>query len=258
MADQPILFSGPMVRSLLDDRKTRTRRVIDFPGVAAVHAFVPVGTDRQGRRVYEMRDAAGRLMSRPAGRDVVEYLYWPRHAVGDRLWVREAWATEAAYDDLAPSAIGGDEPIHYDADGSHQTWGFPAIARLGRRRPSMFMPRWASRLTLTVTEVRVQRVQEISEDDAIAEGPGFVGAVSGEVCESSASHRLGIGPRWRNAREWYADLWDSLNSKRGYGWHANPWVAAISFRVARANIDSPPAADGAAAPERLRPGHCAS
>ena len=85
------------------------------------------------------------------------------------------------------------------------------------------MPRWASRLTLTVTDVRVQRVQDISEGDIAAEGiaRGFSGGPHGE----------------EGLYEDFADLWDSLNAPRGYGWDANPWVAAYTFTVQRQNID---------------------
>jgi hypothetical protein len=88
------------------------------------------------------------------------------------------------------------------------------------------MPRWASRLTLTVTDVRVQRVQEISEADAVAEGV----TPSEEPNEMKWEHYAPHGVAFRT-------LWDSLNAKRGYGWDANPWVAAYTFTATRQNID---------------------
>jgi hypothetical protein len=225
MADRPIQFSAPMVRALLDGRKSQTRRAIN-PQPAADFIEATIGAEG--------------LTFRPAalfGSDThaaLRRLYRP----GDRLWVREAWRTfdgAGMDDDRAPRDL-PTQIVWYGADGPTPTEIFA-----GRLRAGMHMPRWASRLTLIVTEVRVQRLQEISEDDAKAEGPGFVGKITGEVCESSASHRLGIGPRWRNARDWYADLWDGLNADRGYGWDTNPWVVAVSFETVKANIDSLPA-----------------
>lgn len=85
------------------------------------------------------------------------------------------------------------------------------------------MLRWASRLTLVVTDVRVQRVQEISEEDAIAEG----------VFESDVN----MYPELGTAQHHFQDLWDSLNAKRGFGWSENPWVVATTFTVHKCNID---------------------
>ncbi|RFC65033.1 hypothetical protein DYI37_03980 [Fulvimarina endophytica] len=90
----------------------------------------------------------------------------------------------------------------------------------------MFMPRWVSRLTLVVTEVRVEHLQDISEDDARAEGMAVTW--SGNMAE---------GPS-KFADENFAELWDSLNAKRGYGWDTNPWVVAITFTVHQSNIDA--------------------
>lgn len=151
--------------------------------------------------------------------------------LGDRLWVREAWATHAAYDDLSPSAMGGDEPIRYAADGAHQTWGHPAISKLGRPRVGIHMPRWASRLTLTVTALRGQRLQDINEADAEAEGitkHGRFWGVADADWDSASTE---------SAVQAYANLWDDLNAARGYGWDSNPWVVAITFDVEQRNID---------------------
>ncbi|TGQ95371.1 hypothetical protein EN851_07560 [Mesorhizobium sp. M8A.F.Ca.ET.208.01.1.1] len=202
MTDRPILFSAPMVRALLDGRKTQTRRV-------ARDTTLP-----------HLRHAGDLHLIVGEGLLTRNHYFRVPYAVGDRLYVREAWATESAYDDLSPSAMGGEEPVRYDADGSHQTWGYPAISKIGRFRQAMHMPRWASRLTLTVTDVRVQRLQEISEEDAKAEGVDF---------------NVNGGPDNRAA---YCRLWNTLNAARGFGWDANPWVVAVSFTVARANIDA--------------------
>lgn len=92
--------------------------------------------------------------------------------------------------------------------------------------PAIFMPRWASRITLEVTEVRVQRLQEISEEDAIAEG------ISKEYCDPIGKHSKAD---W-HIRNDYRDLWNSINSKRGYSWDSNPWVWCISFKVIKPQI----------------------
>lgn len=154
-------------------------------------------------------------------------------AVGDRLWVREACVTMAAADG------GPDRRVAYAADGEP---AFGAKGQYGHwiltSRVSIHMPRWASRLTLTVTDVRVQRLQGISEEDAIAEGilrgdplpdiPSSAGVIwSGGVGD------LGSEFAWtRSPIEAYRDLWDSINAARGFGWAANPYVVALTFTVA--------------------------
>lgn len=215
MADRPILFSAPMVRALLAGTKTQTRRVL-----TAACDEPPAYVEGGMIKALDPEDGPYR---------------WPRtHAVGDRLWVREAWRSEAAYDDLSPSQMGGEEPIRYEADGAHQTWGFPAMLKVGRLRPGMFMPRWASRLTQTVTDVRVERLQDISEADAIAEGVSPLPSgrfhcgfdEEGEITSRSAITAYG----W---------VWNAINGEDA--WSANPWVAAYTFTVHHHNIDQDPA-----------------
>jgi hypothetical protein len=191
MPDKPILFSAAMIRALLDGRKTQTRRVLkpepyEFRGEWWITDRV--SGDCQLDDWVNDRIGIG-----------------PRFAIGDRLWVREAHAFDGPM-------------VRYCAtDDVHE---------LRKKRPSIHMPRWASRLTLTVTDVRVQRVQEISEADAVAEGI----IPSEEPNEMKWEHYAPHGVAFRT-------LWDSLNGPRGYGWDANPWVAAYTFTVARQNID---------------------
>lgn len=137
---------------------------------------------------------------------------------GDRLYVREAHYL-----------INGIAAQHKLPD----AWKTPHL----KLRPSIHMPRWASRLTLTVTEVRVQRLQDISEADAWAEGciQGDADDVGG-FFPAEEPHHSGIGYQgWDCARDWYADLWESLHGDGA--WDANPWVAAVSFTVVKGNID---------------------
>lgn len=215
MADLPISFSAPMVRALLDGNKTQTRR-----------ALRPQPRGHVWR--YGWEHDKGATWSDDAGHHKLRI--W----AGNRLYVREHWRTEKAYDDLSPSEMGGEEPVRYLADNLLQTWGFPtAHFEAGRHRQAMHMPRWASRLTLTVTDVRVERLQAISEADAVAEGC-FKGKASGRVFANEAAMHLG-GDEWANARDWYADTWEVINGSGS--WDANPWVAAYTFTVHRGNID---------------------
>jgi len=217
MADKGVIFSAAMVRALLDGRKTQTRRAIPEKAVDAYYEYddwcsnvsAGVPTSRQWERDFFLE----RIRFRP----------------GDRLYVREEWFTTPAYDDLAPSEMGGDEPLRYKADDATFNWTEADGSRVGRRRAGMHMPRWASRLTLTVTEVRVERLQDCSEADALAEGIGQFGRFfglpdadwdEGELSAVAAYHRL----------------WNSINGPGS--WEANPWVVAVTFAVENRNIDA--------------------
>lgn len=133
----------------------------------------------------------------------------PKYAVGDRLWVKETFVDLTDFM-LAPLFVGRDKPIAFRADnefiGCHK-W-----------KPSIFMPRTASRITLTVTDVRVERLQDISRGDAMDEGCPFPNMANGP-----------------DPRHWYSELWNSINGDGA--WEKNPWVAAYSFTVHLGNID---------------------
>lgn len=193
MTDKPIIFSAPMVRALLDGRKTQTRRVLKKP--AAMDALAVFGS---------------KFLTLPGNIDLIGY------APGDRLYVREAFSYEALDVDR-----NGFMPPWYWADGN------PSSGNFTRPKPSIHMPRWASRITLTVTEVRVQRLQEISNDDAKAEG------VLGEC-----AFHVGNDATYRAP---FRELWNSLHGHDA--WDANPWVVAVSFTVDRRNIDAIPRQD---------------
>jgi hypothetical protein len=206
---KPIIFSGPMVRAILEGRKTQTRRV--YKDQAAFE-----GKEEIVRRWPNQKSVG--------------------YAPGDILWVREQWRIPAMDDFYSPSEVaamsmsidaGYSSPwsaIEYCADGTRANWnryyGDP-----GRNRASMHMPRWASRITLEVTEVRVQRLQEISCADAIAEG----------IRPAANSHTIDCDTP--DPRHEFRDLWNSINAKRGFGWDANPWVAAVTFKVHNVNVD---------------------
>jgi hypothetical protein len=167
-----------------------------------------------------------------------------RFAPGDRLYVREHWRTTLAFEDLAPSQMSGSERLRYEADGFIDARGksFDHF-HAGRFRQAMHMPKWASRITLIVTDVRVERLQDCSEADALAEGVveffrgpdrlGWPAAASGEIVAAASDALGGGGPI-----AMYRDLWDSINAKRGFGWAYNPWVLTATFRVHRGNIDT--------------------
>lgn len=199
MTDRPILFSGPMVRALLDDRKTQTRRML-----------------------------------KPQPDDILEGQI-PRQlriAIGDRLWVRETWQA-LSFGDYQPTKSSQSE-VRYAA--TDPCADLDAEARGYPWRPSIFMPRWASRLTLIVTDVRVERLQDCSEADAIAEG--IQRHHSGWMPYSTAFYEAdSITPAnyHLDPRESYRSLWNKIN---GFGaWDANPWVAAYTFTVIKQNID---------------------
>jgi hypothetical protein len=212
MADLPILMSPAMVRAILREieqpgtGKTQTRRVLDL-WCEEPPAFVENGVITaldENERPYR----------------------WPRtKAVGDRLYVREAWRAAGWLDATAPRDLPRNAALRYEAD-VVDIDNMPLAD--GRFRQGMHMPRWASRITLIVTDVRVQRVQEISEADAWAEGVEDCGEVDGG--RSIPSH----------GRDLFRSLWDSLNASRGHGWDANPWVAAYTFTPIAGNIDAAP------------------
>ena len=217
MADKPILFSGSMIRAILREiaapgtGKTVTRRVLK-PQPQGVSA---------ARRV---RDECYHITPE-SNRCTVDFKA-PNYAPGDRLWVREA----ISYDRLDVDRD-GILPPWYWADGN------PDAGDWTRPKPSIHMPRWASRLTLHVTDVRVQRLQEISEADARAEGiePREIRPVH-DSDQPAETWWFGTENGRASAKSAFRDLWDSLNAERA-PWVSNPWVVAVTFRPELGNID---------------------
>lgn len=204
MTDHPILFSRPMIRALLDGSKTQTRRVLRHQMPLVTSTVV------NGRSVILRNQQTGARQDAPLLADV-----------GDRLWVRETWRPVHSGDFTQGAQYRADHPDDWRDD---TKW-----------KPGIHMFRWASRLTLTVTDVRVQRVQDISDrgaqNDCIAEGMfarDFL-TTKGEWLERGFSSI----ERCR-----FHDLWDSLNAKRSFGWDVNPWVVAYTFTLSRSNIDA--------------------
>src|SRR5579872_691779 len=185
MTERPILFSAPMVRSLLAGIKTQTRRTVK-PDVAEGLDFMggdgtepdDVGVDiRWGEMQYDDSHDSGVPQWLACCRDYPEEGFIeigkPFGAIGDRLWVRETWAAGKCADGLAPSMLhpgtwtGDNGGLWFPADGTEPRH---AISPRGKTRVSIHMPRWASRIALEVTGVRVERLNDIDEQDALAEG----------------------------------------------------------------------------------------
>ena len=203
MTDRPIIFSAPMVQALIEGRKTQTRRILKKGCPASRNLILPDGPNK----------------------GAVQLNYAP----GNRLWVKEAWRIDGAGCRVPAEMCRLHRVVEYRADGYEPD-------RHAERSP-IFMPRWASRLTLTVSDVRVQRLQDISEADAWAEGCRR-GEMNdhGEPFPADEPDPSGIGERgWDCAGDWFADLWNSIHGPDA--WDANPWVVALTFDVHRGNID---------------------
>ena len=215
--ERPILFSAQMVRALLDGRKTQTRRVIK-PAPEVFDHQVPIRPEPRGGGKWIFMAYS----DRPSYQFATSDRKCPYGVPGDRLWVRETWRTLRRFDSHKPRNVPAGTMRAYEADAPYigDCRSAPA-GRMGKLRPSIFLPRWASRITLAITDVRVQRLQEISEADARAEGVPYNHACFHDSIQSSIENTA-----IRN----YAVLWDRLNAKRGYGWDVNPWVWAISFK----------------------------
>lgn len=213
MKERPILFSGSMVRALLDGTKTQTRRVVkakpsdECPKEMWPHAL---------KDIIEWRQQEGRWFGLMGWRSLA-YADCPYGYPGDRLWVRESfWGCDMPGYGDQPCVVYEDE---WHGKEYHAAEVRPYARRFGHI-PGIHMPRDVSRILLEVTGVRVERLQAISEADARAEGVEFGHITDPQTGEIDC-----------DAVEAYEVLWDSLNAKRGYGWDTNPWVWVVEFRV---------------------------
>lgn len=245
MKERPILFNGPMVRAILEGRKTQTRRVVKVQPPSDDYKFSTLmSTTGPKKEIGKHRwvKEEGLLI-----RDHSECFTNPYGKPGDRLWVRETWI-EGYYHN--PDADDGPVvEVVYRADNESKMCAAPSYEFADdwmrqfsedgpydpQYHPSIFMPRWASRITLEVTGVRVERVQNISEDDAIAEGIDTESEeynIAQNILDNiggfpGASHDI---ERCSPEINEFKNLWDSINEKRGYGWDKNPWVWVVEFR----------------------------
>lgn len=204
MKERPILFSAPMVRAILDGTKTQTRRVVKPP------------------KGYRWIDFDTQTMVNSGGhKKHISDLFAPYGQPGDRLWVREAWHATMGWDRCKPSEIAQHAPIKFASDDSISN-GFDEedLDDFGHMRPSIFMPHWASRITLEVTGVRVERLQDISEEDARAEG---ICGENGAFFVRDVAFILG-----NTAIDAYKQLWESINGAGS--WAANPWVWVVGIK----------------------------
>lgn len=222
--ERPIIFSGGMVRAVLDGRKTRTRRVVQPQ---------PVDIDEVGPYLQRM------IYRGEIGFADRDYILCRYGEPGDQLWVRETWA---------PANEGG--AVWFRA-------GVP-VYRAGRRRTGewspydkiygleipegikwrspRFMPRWTSRINLEITGVKAERLQDITDGDALAEGIERFDYGPDSYNPSVRQYaygleKLALGVMDFTAKSAYRKLWDNLNAKRGYPWDANPWVWVIDFAL---------------------------
>lgn len=205
--ERPILFSGPMVTAIRAGRKTMTRRVVKPQPPASherhcwFHAPVYGWTS-------EPEPAADWFKAR-----------CPYGVPGDRLWVRETfYVDDYRYPDPSVPPAEFLAAIEYRASHDCANWEAGCPCSDGVWRPSIHMPRWASRITLEITEVRVERLQEITPVDARAEGV--------ECPDDQREHNY-----WGGHLIAFHSLWDSINGERpGCAWKANPWVWVVTFR----------------------------
>lgn len=224
MKERPIIFSGEMVKAILDSKKTMTRRLIKFKDFTT-DSITPLHIELVEGRYCLFNERNGWLVGYPK---------CPYGKVGDRLWVREIWIQ--GYDDPLIESEGDDEnavSIIYKADGKEEyrtcsaetaeNWGdFSADSEMVGFKSPIHMPRWASRILLEITDIRVERLNDISEEDAIKEG----------MPPSHASiDRISMQHGFNSfSQSCFAQLWDSLNDKKGYQWSSNPWVWVIEFK----------------------------
>lgn len=207
MTDIPIIFSAPMVRALLDGRKTMTRRLAWY------------SNKKQGEHFIEKARASA----------------WQRVKPGDRLWVREEFSGAYSLRHKPPREWPPNSEGWYWADGE------PRYGDWTKPKPSIHMPRWASRLTLIVTATKIERLQAISDADAQAEGiveddgsepdiwyvPGSGGTEIGRKMDPLLANR---------PSKVFAGLWRALHGPDA--WDANPEVVALTFTVHKQNIDA--------------------
>lgn len=223
--DKPILFSAEMVRAILEGRKTQTRRIVNLKGHAGQQ--VPLRFKYTIAGWWSVCEGEERFITIGGEKidgGLIGSIKCPFGKIGNRLWVRETWrlwdskSFTSFGEPLDPDVIEGSlsvyskeylksRPLDYHATNNDE----------GPWRPSIHMPRWASRITLEITGIRVERLQDITEEDAKAEGVDLNGPI-GNISEYL---------KWPYAYH-FANLWESINGLES--WDANPWVWVIEFK----------------------------
>lgn len=233
MRELPILFSTPMVRAILDGNKTMTRRIVkpqppdEAKTLCGPKTYEPIAIDKDGEMypgspIYGAYDENGEWGTKCP--------YQP----GDHLWVRETWRC-VKYDNMDGDLNYGVEfkdgtRKYFKFDDSERYHQFGKYALKKGWQPSIYLPKEAARIWLEITNVRVERLQEITEEDAMSEGVSWLD----DACYANNGWHptyydpdSGGGPIFRDG---FKSLWDSINAKRGYDWDTNPWVWVISFK----------------------------
>jgi hypothetical protein len=222
---RPILFTGAMVRALIDGTKTQTRRLVREQG------RLRAGRGDDGQPATEYLNQWGSWQPWVTN---AKTMRCPYGQPGELLWVRETWAVSSIYDGVRPR----DVPrfgVRYAATGER---------RGIKNRPNIFMPRWASRLTLRLTGIRAQRLHDIGEADALAEGIEHAIRPFGDwklidgIWDASLKALQTGEQREPPPRIKYAHLWNTINAADGIRWADNPWVWALTFTVHQANVDA--------------------
>lgn len=231
MKERPIPFNGPMVQAVLAGTKTQTRRA------KALEYFSQPENDPDGWWCARVSDGAAYMVYKQSPHE--RAVQCPYGRAGDRLWVREPWRSTADLDNYSGNEMADRcldagyhtpwAPIQYEADGARRDWQHTSMPlyvgppQPGRYRHGRFMPRWASRIELEVTRVRVERLQAINHMDALAEGVGLNASAADVPMTVPAGESL--------PRAMFRALWEQIN---GAGtWEANPWVWAVEFRRIR-------------------------
>lgn len=226
MKERPILFSAPMIRAILEGRKTQTRRIApinkleirqhDFGGTL-VGSYITWSVCFSKPIKGTIGSHSGGRFSEDNARRIIASEFCPYGKPGDRLWVRETHAivprTAYAQSDGVQQALRPDD----DHDAAIYREGFDRSNGGIRWRPSIHMPRWANRITLEITGVRVERLQDITPADCVCEG------YKSDLSKRYAQEEI-------RALDWYRDLWEAINGPGS--WEANPWVWVIEFERA--------------------------
>lgn len=262
MNEKPILFQGDMIRAILEGQKTATRRIVK-PTVKGC----TVG-------VYTQDGKVSSVVNVQEDGDPWTDIKCPYGQVGNRLWVREtfkvgAWRDQGqlriAFDYRASPELVNTPWCYPPSSEQYTNQILKAVHELDKKgiepvgggpdriykweagksplnwKPSIFMPRWASRITLEITEIKVERLQDMDNDNAINEGINkyWVNYEDGggywnvPACWKNPDGKIIKQIQTEDIIEAFANLWDSINKKRGYSWESNPWVWVINFRVVK-------------------------
>lgn len=217
MRERPILFNGDMVRAILAGTKTQTRRPAPINALSFTHH--PDGLITWAVQFVKavkgvLASYSGGSFTEEVARSIIASQFCPFGQPGDRLWVRETWGQDEALC----------EGVQYRADWYQEAQDHAADHSEWRWRPSIHMPRWACRIVLEIVSVRVERVQEISETDAISEGPERATLGYRDYAPRCGGHE------YAQASDSFRSLWDSVYASRSLGWDSNPWVWVVEFK----------------------------